>query len=210
MERGKLRRYTDTLSVLDVLWRRHIVLLDPKLWDDKNDSFYIEEYARRSGYAAVMALCLTAESETYHHWSVFARHSGACIVFKRAAFVQQMQQRRYLCRPVTYRTNPQMASRIGADADEDLPFLKRYAFRHEKEHRVVFGSTFSGPTHEIPITLDLIDRIVLSPWTPQSLYLSFKSIVNAIPGCEELWVTRSLLIDNATWRDALTASVAAI
>lgn len=204
MERGVLRRYTDILAVLDILWHRHLVLLSPKLWDDKNDSFYIEEYARRTANSVVMALCLTAENETYHHWRVFAGTAGACIVLRKHAFMKHVKECGLVCRPVIYRTIPQMEQKIRSDNVEDLPFLKRYPFRHEKEYRVLYGSIFADQiSQDLPLPLELIDRIVLSPWTPVPLYVTLKEIVRTIPGCEAMRVHRSLLTDNERWKDAL-------
>ena len=100
------------MSVLDTLLKRHLVLLSPKLWDDKNDSYYIEEFARKSGYFVVLAMCLTAESETYHHWRIFARASGACIVFHKHQFLAHIRRSGLMCQPVIYRTNLEMKDRM--------------------------------------------------------------------------------------------------
>lgn len=62
-----LRRYTDIPFLLDYLRTKELVLLSPKMWDDKNDRHYLESYARASRFDSIYALCLTEASETYHH-----------------------------------------------------------------------------------------------------------------------------------------------
>ena len=203
-QRDKLRRYTDVISALDTLQNKRLVLLSPKLWDDKNDSFYSEQYVRRSAYQSMMALCLTAESETYHHWKIFAEKTGVCIILHKRRFIEHCQTAGLECRPVVYRTNPAMTEKIIHDDIGDLPYLKRYAFRHEKEYRVIYGSIWADQkTQDLSLPISLIHRIVVNPWTPQDLYVSFKELVQRIPGCEKVKVHRSLLTDNETWKDAL-------
>jgi hypothetical protein len=84
-----LRRYTDLPFLLDYLRTKELALLSPKMWDDKNDSHYLESYAKTNGFATTYALCLTEASETYHHWKVFTSGAnGVCIEFKKEALIK--------------------------------------------------------------------------------------------------------------------------
>ncbi|WYX08412.1 hypothetical protein WJ978_21310 [Achromobacter xylosoxidans] len=53
-----LRRYTELPYLIDYLQSGELALLNPKAWDDRNDSFYIEEYARAKRLLGIYALCL--------------------------------------------------------------------------------------------------------------------------------------------------------
>ena len=76
------RRYTELPFLIDYLMTKELVLLDPRSWDDRNDSYYIEQYAARKSLQGFAALCLTESPETYHHWKIFSSgSSGVCIEF---------------------------------------------------------------------------------------------------------------------------------
>ena len=51
---------------------------------------------------------------------------------------------------------------------------------------------------EMPLTS--IDRIVLSPWLPASVVESVKKMLKVIPGCTNLQIYRSSLVDNENWK----------
>lgn len=44
-----LRRYTDLPFLFDYLRTKELALLSPKSWDDKNDSFFVDQYAKAYG-----------------------------------------------------------------------------------------------------------------------------------------------------------------
>jgi hypothetical protein len=82
--RTELSRYTDLPALLYLLDKKKITLLDPKSWDDSNDSYYLSQYKEKKKLKSVLALCFSQTAETYHHWRVFSSGpSGVCIVFDR-------------------------------------------------------------------------------------------------------------------------------
>lgn len=44
MNNDNLRRYTNLPSLLYMLTKKKITLLDPDTWDDKNDSWFLDIY----------------------------------------------------------------------------------------------------------------------------------------------------------------------
>lgn len=58
-----LRRYTDVLSLLDMLKHNRLSLLSPATWFDQNDTFGLKEYGKRLGDESVFALCMTEGPE---------------------------------------------------------------------------------------------------------------------------------------------------
>jgi len=88
----------------------------------------------------VYALCLTAAAETYHHWKVFTHGpAGVCIEFKKDALQQSVGKFEGLkANSVIYKKSGEMR---GKQPDvEQLPFLKREAFRDENEFRLVYAA----------------------------------------------------------------------
>src|SRR5438094_441856 len=80
-----LRRYTDIPALIYLLRNRSITLLDPRSWEDSNDSYYLHLYKKKRGLQSLLTLCFTQGPETYHLWRVFASGpSGVCIQFNRS------------------------------------------------------------------------------------------------------------------------------
>jgi hypothetical protein len=198
---GFLRRYTELPFVLDYLRTKELTLLSPRTWDDKNDSYYVEAYAKAKNLAAVYVLCLTEANETYHHWKVFSSGSnGVCIVFKKESLIGWAKQIDCLrVAPVKYRTLKQC--REALPELEDLPFLKRQAFEDELEFRLFAtpSSVRSGPLR-LKLPVSTIDRLMLNPWLPKSVADHVKATLKGVEGCRSLKVYRSTLVDNEAWK----------
>ena len=202
MTKNALRRYTNLASTLHILRNRQLTLLSPETWDDRNDAFFMSEYRRLRNVKTVLAICLADRGETYHHWQVFSRGSdGVCIEFDRrqllAAFsrVEGLNHRR-----VEYALMSTASSMNDVDL-EILPFTKRWAYGDEREYRAVFVSSEEELTF-FPVAIELasIKRITLSPWLAPGLVHAVKETLNSLPGCGDLKVTRSTLIDNKKWQ----------
>ena len=187
-----LRRYTDLTSVIDLLTHKRLILLDTASWDDKNDSYFIDHYRERSDYKSVLALCLSMIGETYHHCKVFYGHaSGVCVTFRRGPLLDVVDATEGVRHgKVKYMRLEEIAEK--PPRLNRLPFIKRYAFRHELEYRLIYESrTDISPTHAVPIPLTTIEGIALSPWMPAPLLNATRKVLNAIPGCETVTITRS-------------------
>lgn len=196
-----LRRYTELPYVIDYLHTETLALLNPASWDDRNDSFYIDEYARRANVRSVYALCLASCAETYHHWRVFSHGSGgACIQFKPEEFFGAIEKVDGLqAKEVQYKTINDL--RLRCPNLDELPFLKRYAFQHEGEFRIFYATKVEGPQiHRIPMPRSAVDRIILSPWLPEAVAKQVKQTLKAIPGCSNVKIYRSTLIENESWK----------
>ena len=196
-----LRRYTELPYALDYLRTREIALLSPKTWDDRNDSYYVEAYARTKGLNSVYALCLTEASETYHHWKVFSSgSSGICIVFKKQSLLEWAKSIEGLrVESVRYRTIDQ-CKKYRPELD-DLPFLKREAFKDELEFRLFATPTNhkSGP-FRLHLPFAAVDRIMINPWLPKSVADHVKATIKGLEGCKSMKVYRSTLIENESWK----------
>lgn len=195
-----LRRYTDLPSLFRLLSTRNLILLDPKTWDDRNDTFYMSQYKERKGLASLLALCFSEADETYHHWHVFSKGaSGVCVVFKHDALSAHLKQFEGITmKKVVYRNTVQLGHQGLKIAD--LPFRKRSAFKAEEEVRVIYESENEAHAFlDVPIELEHIHRISLSPWLHPSLADSTKAVIHSIDGCAKLPVYRSTLIANDRW-----------
>lgn len=196
-----LRRYTELPYLIDYLQTKELVLLNPATWDDRNDSHYIKQYANSSGYQSTYALCLAEAAETYHHWRVFSHGgSGVCIEFNKdelLAAVLAVSDLR--AEKVKYREIKSLDS--SKLSQNNWPFLKRYAFKDEKEFRLFYASKAKGdPVFRIKVPLTCIKKITLSPWLPESVADHVKKTLTAIKDCGTLRISRSTLIENENWK----------
>jgi hypothetical protein len=201
MSSTHLRRYTDLTALIFLLNEKKITLLDPESWDDSNDSYYLSIYKEKKNLKSVLALCFSETGETYHHWRVFANGSGGvCIKFKRSSFLKALKKQLGVrMRQVKYLTLDEIEGMTLSV--KDLPFLKRYAFEHECEYRIVYESDSKKMRKlDIPIPLSCIDKITLSPWMPPDFSSHIKRVLRGIEGCQSLDIVRSTLIGNERWK----------
>jgi hypothetical protein len=195
-----LHRFTNLAAAIHMLRTRKITLLDPNTWDDKNDAYFMAEYKRQKGLTTLLALCFADCDETYHHWRVFSHGAdGVRIDFeKRALLSAFVGDNQVLHGDMRYRLIKDL--RTPRDyAVDDLPFLKRYPFRDEKEFRIVFADRSVAALSK-DYTLSAIRRITLSPWIVRDLADSIIKTLRQIDGCKQLKIYRSTLIDNAEWK----------
>lgn len=209
MSHTSLRRYTNLVATIQILRQSAITLLNPELWDDKNDSYGMRHYMNAHGARSVLALCFAEQHETYHHWKVFSSgHDGVCIQFNKDALLNHFHGRDGVRSGfVDYREIRNM--RATALERDELPFVKRFPYRDEKEFRIVYIDMQEKiGFKDFPIGLDCIERINLSPWIPRSLADSVKSTIRSIPGCSKVSVNRSTLVENDQWKKHLDRAIA--
>ncbi len=197
-----LRRYTDLTSLIYLLRNAKITVLDPETWDDSNDSHYLALYKKKKKLKTVLALCFTETSERYDYWRVFAGgSSGVCIQFKRSELLSAVHKQPGMkAKKVRYVTLDEI--REMRLASEELPFLKRYAYKHEYEFRMLYESEkVTLPKLDIAIPLSCIDRITLGPWIHPDLFEDVRKLLQSIDSRSKLQISRSTLIGNQEWKN---------
>lgn len=201
MSANILRRYLDLPALIYMLANKKLSLLSPDSWDDSNDSHYLLLYRRKKNLRTVLAACFSENSETYHHWRVFANGpSGVCVSFLRGQFLQEAKKQGVHGRKVDYLTLDEMKSK--QLEIEDLPFSKRYAYEAEGEYRLIYESDSERLSkRDINLSLSSIEKVTLSPWMHPDLVSDVKSLLRGVPGCSRLRIVRSTLIGNEEWKE---------
>jgi hypothetical protein len=202
---SQLKRYTELPYVIQILETRRLTLVNPSSWDDKNDSHYVQTYRDRKGHGSVLALCLTSALQTYHHWRVFTHGaSGACIYFNDKKFLSWIKADAFITgREVRYKTLSQVQEM--PPALEDLPFVKRKAYEHEAEFRLLHttrGKSVAVKSFELP--LEVIDKVILNPWLPPATAKAVERLIHRIEGCKKIDVLRATIVKNDAWQKAAT------
>ncbi len=208
MSEPSLRRYTNLPATLHILKNSCLTLLSPSSWDDRNDAFFMAEFQTKMAVKSVLALCFVETLEAYHHWRVFSAGSGGvCLEFDKAKLQNEAEQdSRFTCKSVEYK-KIELAEDERLTEDE-LPFVKRYPYKDEKEFRILFvDNNEIKEFEELAISLDWIKHIILSPWMPKSLVDAVKSTLKGINGCDKLKVYRSTLIDNERWKSLANSNL---
>jgi hypothetical protein len=195
-----LKRYTELPYVLQILQSQQLTLLNPNSWDDQNDAHYIKTYREKKGYGSVLALCLTEAAQTYHHWKVFTHGaSGACIYFNDELLIAGLKDQGVVGKKVEYFSLAGIKK--NSPTIDDLPFIKRSAYEHEDEFRLLYATKKKSiPFQNFTFPCDAIHSIVLNPWLPRSTFSVVKNVINGIKGFENLDVLRATIIENDTWR----------
>ena len=196
-----LRRYTNLPALIYLLREQKLTLLDPRSWDDSNDSHYLALYREKKRLKSVLVACFTQADETYHHWRVFAAGSGGvCIRFNRSSLLRAVKKLPDVrSRKVTYLRLTEIRNRT--PKIEELPFLKRYAFEHENELRIVYESKKKRLDKlDISIPLECIERVTLSPWLDVDLSNNVRELIQTLSNGASFEVVRSTLISNQEWK----------
>jgi hypothetical protein len=191
-----LNRFTSIDNMLDMLQKNKLRLSKPEYWEDKNDAIYIEEYRKKRNLKKVFACCFTEESETIYHWSATAeKNNMCCIEFDGDELIKLIRRKRgYRARSVDYYTIGQLKKNL-IDV-RDIPFSKRYAYRNEKEFRIIFDSKYYTVEKYLPIKLSIIRKITINQIMNTEIY---KMLKNKIEGTYKIKVNQSTIYTNKMW-----------
>lgn len=196
----KLNRFTTLPFLLDTLVRKKLTLLNPELWEDYNDRKTIKVYQEIKGAKSIYALCLTYKNETVHHWAAFSSGpSGCCIEFSFSRLVALIKNDNVYHRQAKYvkLTDLHKYSRKNSQM---LPFVKRQPFSNENEYRIIVTSNEpQEPSYDMPITLDVINRVTLSNKLPKTAFESIKKTLCTLEPLLENKIYRSTLFENNKW-----------
>jgi hypothetical protein len=193
-------RYTTLPILIDILSNKRLTLLDPKKWDDKNDSFFIELYKKRRNLKSVLALCFANSPETYHHWKVFAgNESGVRIIFSKKRLLACFKDECFLKNYVEY---PYIKDLGNTHRHyQKLPFLKRHAFSDENEYRIIYQDEKRELSSlDVSIPINSILKIYINPWMPKSVYSSVKKVIKNIEGCSRISIIQTTIVENEKWK----------
>jgi len=201
-----LRRYSNLPSLLNILIEKKLTLLNPDNWDDKNDSFFINQYKSKKKLKTVLALCTTTGGgETFHHWKVFADgSSGICIIFKKNVLLDDLKNSNpsitLISKNVKYRTFVSMNNnRLKID---DLPFTKRAQYKDENEFRIIYENKKTLLNIiQLEFTLSSIQKIVTNPSIPLPLHKTIESLINGLPHCQNIKIEKTTLISSEKWKN---------
>jgi len=196
-----LFRFTELPFLIHILKTKRLTLLSPNSWADLNDSYYIDLYRKKRHLQSVLALCFTETRETYHHWRVFSgNNAGVCITFYKNKLVSWAEGQGLRLAPVEYYNIKELRKK--KPNIDDLPFIKRSAYRHEKEYRLIYedkNEKRMAMDFEIQPNI-LIKRIRVNPWLPKPIFRSVKATIKNIKDCESLEIYRTTLVDNLEWK----------
>lgn len=199
---GNFRRYTNLAAAIHLLQSKKVTLLNPASWDDKNDAHFMAEYKRLREVETVLAICFAHAAETYHHWKVFSHGSdGVCVSFDRKLLLKAFEKQPGITMgKVQYELVDTVVGWPELKIAQ-LPFLKRKPYEPESEYRIIYENRDEQhQSFDLPIELNWISTITLSPWMPSALQSSVSATLNAIDGCDQIKIVRSTLVGRESWK----------
>ena len=213
--KGIFRRYTTLPIVMDMLKEKRLSIVGYDAWEDVNDRFNMDLYKLHTETHFLGAYCLNrSRRQDFHQWKIFFDGpSGVCIIFdetKFDEFVKNLHKSSYLIgnmKYVAYKNGKReqdlaLTTKCGRAETDKLPFIKRAGFSAEREFRIVHFSKEKKDVHHIGFDTSIISDIILSPFLPDGLISSVKSILKMIDGCPTR-VTKARLNNSKTWQQSL-------
>ncbi|MFA8451908.1 MAG: hypothetical protein ACEPOW_14530 [Bacteroidales bacterium] len=195
----KLNRFTSLPILIDLLERKKIILIEPTNWDDRNDTLIIEAYKKKASVKKLFALCFTHENETIHHWKTFADgNSGCCIQFNGEKLIEILDSIAEISHGIVQYKNITEID-ISRTEIKDIPFLKREPYKLESEYRVIWEGNGDMPVFEIPITLDIIEKITFGQQMPEPVFQSIKKMIETTYPEINSKINRSTVYENEKW-----------
>lgn len=197
----RLSRYTTLPVLLDLLERKKLTLLNPELWDDKNDSLVILAYKQKKNIKNLFAICMSHGDETVHHWKTFSNGTSGCVIEFDAErlfmMVEKIPNLRHA--KVQYRKLSDVENKKSIVEIDQMPFTKRWPYRCEEEYRIIVTDDSENDFFDIPITLDIIKRITISQQMPEPVYKTIKEYLKSANGDPKRKINRSTLYENKRW-----------
>ncbi len=199
---NKLNRFTTLPVLLDLLQRQKITLLDPKSWEDKNDSEIILEYKRQKKIKNLFAICFSHGDETIHHWKTFSNGPSGCLIefnaHKLFEIIDAIPNLKH--KAVTYRKLMDIEKKDTVLDVNEIPFTKRWPYRCEEEYRIIVENNSDSDFYfDIDIPLDIINRITISQQMPEKVYETIKGYLKGLKGDQKSRINRSTLFENKRW-----------
>jgi len=180
--------------------RQRLVLMDPSLWEDKNDSELMLEYKRQKKVKKLFAICFCCGGETIHHWNAFSGANGCCIEFDRELLIRRLHKLpgvRY--DDVTYKEIEDIdPNRIETRC---IPFTKRWPYKCEKEFRIIWEGNTNQACHEIPIDYDMIRKITISQKVQGSVFATIRDYLRDVLCRPSITINHSTIYRNRKWID---------
>ncbi|PZR12164.1 MAG: hypothetical protein DI539_20255 [Flavobacterium psychrophilum] len=196
----KLNRFTTLPILLDMLERKKLTLLNPRLWEDKNDSEIILEYKSRKGIENLFALCFSHDDETIHHWKTYSNGPSGCVIEfdakKLFAILDEIPGLKH--RKVIYKKIDEVSSKKTIELT-DVPFTKRWPYRCEEEYRIIYETNEKMDFFEIEIPLSVIRKVTISQQMPEQIYNTIKSHLKGTTKNPDSRISRSTLYENKRW-----------
>jgi len=195
----KLNRFTTLPILLDLLERKKLTLLNPILWEDKNDSEIILEYKKRKNIKNLFALCFSHNDETIHHWKTFSNGPSGCLIeFDAEKLISHIKKIPGIkIGKVEYkRINEVQKNKISVDK---MPFTKRWPYRCEEEFRIIIETNEEMDFYEIDIQLDFIKKVTISQQMPKQIYETIKKKLKNSKDNPDSRINKSTLYENFNW-----------
>ncbi len=186
-------------QALHILSTQRLNLGNTRFWEDRSEAAIFEKYCIQKKIKGVLALCFTQTPERYHHWKIYGEGvSGICIEFDKANLIDSVNRSKRLRHGSVEYVTISDASDYRGKIDR-WPFIKRIPFQDEDEYRVIYDDPDGVKFFEFSFDLKSINSVHFSPWIQRNVLESVEEIVREMPGCAELNISQTTLLENRRW-----------
>jgi len=193
-----ISRYMCLDNFKDMMLHNRLALINPDLWSDKNDIIAISQYKQVKRIPHLMAACFTEASETSHHWSVYGKNDGVRVIFNKKTLLNLFNSKiGYTSNKIEYVLMSRFENKV--KEIEHLPFIKRYAYRDEKEFRVIWqGNRIIGDIKYVKLPSNVIEKIIFGPAVSINIYnVLTNEIINHFK--YDITISKSSIIYSKKW-----------
>ena len=82
---------------------------------------------------------------------------------------------------------------------KQMPFIKRFPYKIEKEYRVIWEGKGNDKPIEIEIPLEIIERITISGKMPSNVFETIKTLIESKLDSRKIKIYRSTIYENKKW-----------
>lgn len=192
---------------------KRLVFMNPKTWDDKNDSFSISLIPRKK----IRVLCFTSCEDNYFFWKTYAgKGIGVCVEFRKKELLK-MTAENVKSGNVVYLSlkehdvyKDDLKEKYNIQDYIELAFLKSNSFDFEKEFRMVHFSKENELYDQKKPAIEFVDfksieTIYLSPFLDENERMDLKQLLNTFLNANGVTcdVEQSKITNDVLWRNAI-------
>jgi hypothetical protein len=199
-----LYRYMQLPEVLHMLTVKSLTLKTVTHWKDRSEASVLDKYLRHLGKKKLFALCFTQGAERIHYWGDYGMgDAGVCVSFSKVGLIKLFKDdvHKFGLRgdAVEYVKIDKALNHPSVIDKDKWGFVKRWAFKDEREYRVLCGGGLALTHLDLDLNLNSIISIKLGPSLSLNKVESIRKVITSIPGCKNMNVHQSKILNNRKW-----------
>jgi len=203
----RLHRYTSIKNLMELIKLNKLTLVNPEKWlslswSDKNDALNLQLYEKQKK-TNIYALCFTQEEESHFYWDSVGGGSVECrITFDGQMLIEKLNNSGVRWGLINYFKIPELKKVIQDKKLQlnDVPFVKRWPYRQEKEFRIIWeGKKQKDSIKIITVDHDAVKSIAINDRISDEKFNAIKEEIKSIKNFKPDRLSRVTVHQNSLW-----------